>query len=770
MAIGERVRMIDAHERVTGSIDYVLNFQLPGMLVGKLLHSPHPHARVLNVDTSRAEALPGVVAVLSRNDLIDQDRFFPYFGPVIRDQAIVAIDKVRFAGDIVAAVAAVNADVAQEALDLIEVTYEELPSVTDEMQAMEPGAPILHESLPKIAASFADILLDTREGTNWCNRFKLRKGDVNRGFAEADLVVENVFHSPGAQHVPLEPHVSAAQVSEGKVTVWTSSQTPHLVRSQLAEIFKIPLSKVRVIVHTLGGGYGAKCYCKIEPVAALLAWKAQRPVKIALRREEDFLTASKHGATIRIKTGVMNDGTLVAHQAICHFNTGAYADVGPRLIKNGGYSTSGPYRFPHVWVDSYAVYTNTVPAGAFRGFGVSQGAWAYESQMDIIAEKLGMDPLELRRINMLVDGDTFATGEPLRDLHYGELLDDAATAIGYDEWKRDRAARKPDARILRGRAVTSIIKSTVTPSTSSATAKLNEDGSLSVLTSSVEMGQGAKTTLAQIAGHYADVPYEQVSVSEPDTDTTPYDQQTSSSRTTFSMGEAVKLAVREIKGELLDLAAQKLEVSTEDLETKDGRVIVRGVPDRSLSYGELVRASRQGNLLGRGTFATSGGLDHETGQGVASARWMQAATSCEVEVDTDTGRITVLRLHANSYAGRMINPLHCELQIEGSTIFGLGQALFEEMVYEDGHLQNGNLAEYMIPSFKDIPTDLSTFVLERPGSEEVHGIGETALPGVMPAIANAIYDAIGVRITDLPITPEKVLRALESRRNGGAGS
>jgi CO/xanthine dehydrogenase Mo-binding subunit len=278
------------------------------------------------------------------------------------------------------------------------------------------------------------------------------------------------------------------------------------------------------------------------------------------------------------------------------------------------------------------------------------------------------------------------------------------------------------------------------------------------------MGQGAKTTLAQIAAHYGDVPLHLVRVSEPDTDVTPYDQQTSSSRTTFSMGEAVKLAVREIKQELCDLAAGQLEVAPEDLQTEEGRVFVRGAPSRGLGYGQVVARSRRGNLLGRGTFATDGGLDADTGQGIATACWLQAAAACEVEVDTETGKIEVLKFHANTFTGRMVNPRQCELQIEGSTAFGVGQALFEEMVYEDGRLQNGNLADYTIPSFEDLPRDLTSFVLEAPGSEELYGIGETTLPPVMPAIANAVYNAVGVRITDLPITPEKVLRALHEQR------
>jgi CO/xanthine dehydrogenase Mo-binding subunit len=763
--------MIDAKERVTGQINYVLNLELPGMLHGKILRSPHAHARVLSVDTSKAETLPGVVAVLSRNDLLNQDTIFPYFGPVIRDQGVVAMDKVRFVGDPVAAVAAVDVDTAAAALELIEVEYEELPAVVDEADAIKPDAPVLHESFAKVTTGFADVILNTQEGTNFCNHFKLRKGDVDKGFAEADYVFEDVFRSPAVQHVTLEPHVSIGQVEAGKITVWTGTQTPHVVRSQVAEIFKVPMSQVRIIVHTLGGGYGGKCYPKLEPIAAVMAWKAGRPVKFVLTREEDFLTLTKHGVTVYMKTGVRKDGTITARENTCYFNTGAYADIGPRLIKNGGYGTAGPYRCDNVKIDSYAVYTNTVPAGAFRGYGISQGAWAYESQMDMIAERLGMDPYELRMKNLLRDGDTFCTGEEVHDMHYPELLADAARAVDWSGWRRDgrdgATERQGDGGTKkRGRAVTTVIKGTVTPSTSTAAAKLNEDGSLNVLTSSVEMGQGAKTVLAQMAAHYCDVPLEQVLVSEPDTDSTPYDQQTSSSRTTFSMGRAVKGAVVEIKEELLKLAAEQLEVAVGDLETGEGRVLVKGAPNRSLSYGEVVRKARRGNILGRGSFVTEGGLDPETGQGIGSVHWHHAATSCEVEVDTETGRIDVTKFHANVYAGVVVNPQQCELQTEGSTFFGLGQALYEAMVYEDGRLVNGNLGDYMIMSFEDVPKDLSVFVLERPGSDEVHGIGETSLPPVMPCVANAVYDAVGVRIKELPLTPEKVLRALQEKEAG----
>jgi CO/xanthine dehydrogenase Mo-binding subunit len=764
--VGQNVGYIDGGERVRGAVSYVLNAELPGCLTGRILHSPLAHARVLNVDASKAEKVPGVVAVLTRDDLIDNPDLYPYYGPVVRDQPIVAIDKVRFVGDTVAAVAAVDDDAAQEALDLIEVEYEELPAVFDPERALEPDAPVLHETFPpQRGATFADIIFNPGESSNRLNHFKLRKGDVDASFQQADRIFEHTFRCPPVQHVPLEPHVSMAIVEAGKITVWSGTQTPHVVRAQVADVFQAPLSQVRIIVHTLGGGYGSKCYPKLEPLAAVLAWKAKRAVKITLRREEDFLTCTKHQAVIHLKTGIDKDGHIVARKATCFFNAGAYAEISPRLVKNGGYATSGPYRIPNVWVDSYAVYTNIAPAGAFRGYGVSQAAWAYESQMDMIAEALGRDPLEYREFNVLHDGDTFCTGETVHDMHYrGLLLDDVKQAIGWQAgkeawWQKDPS---PAGAKRRGKAITCVIKGSVTPSTSSASCKLNEDGSLNVLTSSVEMGQGAKTVLAQLAAEAAGLPFEAVSVSEPDTDSTPYDQQTSSSRTTYSMGTAVTMAVGDALRQLKDLAAAQMEVSADDLECGDGQVRVKGT-SVSRTYTDVIRKARVGNILGHGTFATTGGLDPETGQGIGSVHWHHAAAGCEVEVDTETGKVDILQFHSSCFAGRVVNPRLAQLQIEGSTLFGVGQSLFEEMIYDGGQLVNPNLSDYMIPSFEDVPARLSVAAIEHPDAGEVHGIGETSVPPVMPCVANAVYNATGVRITELPLTPEKVLKALQEK-------
>ena len=771
-AIGENLSMIDAEERVTGRVNYALNAELPGMLHGKILRSPFPHARVVHIDASGAERMTGVGAILTRGDFTPESGYSAKYGRIFRDQSVVALDKVRFIGDPVAAVAAVNDDVAEEASSLIKVDYQELPAVFDEMDALNDGAPLVHDPRPDQQPMFSNLIQNLPGGSNLCSHFKLRHGDVELGFRQSDFVYEDLFRSPAAQHVPLEPHVTLAQFCQGKLTLWTSTQMPHAVRAQMAELLHLPLAQVRVIVETLGGGFGSKGSLRLEPIAAFLALKANRAVKIVLRREEEFVTVCKHPATIRIKTGVMKDGTLAARQVTAHFNTGAYSDIGPVVARNGGSAMSGPYKIPHVWIDSFAVWTNLVPAGALRGFGVPQAVWAYESQMDMIAERLEIDPVELRRKNLLRDGDLFATGEKLADIHFAELLNQAAASLewtpGDAHWIRAARAHNQNGAIRRGKGLALAIKATITPSTSAAAIKLNEDGSLNVLTSSVECGQGASTVLAQIAAAEMQVPVERVSVSHPDTDVTPYDQQTSSSRTTFSMGGAIGAAADDLKRQLLDHAGELLEASVKDLAVESGRIVVRGTPNRSLSYGDIAVRSKQGNLLGRGSFSTRGGLDLETGQGIGSVHWHQGAIGCEIEVDIETGKVRVLRLMPTVFAGRVVNPRLCELQLEGCAIFGLGQALFEEMAYgNQGQLLNTNLGDYNVPSFEDIAATIHTSALEQPNSGDLHGVGETLLPPVMAAIGNAVYNAVGVRIRDLPLTPEKILRQLRDRARAG---
>jgi CO/xanthine dehydrogenase Mo-binding subunit len=757
-SVGRSVDMFEAHARVSGTVNFALNAQAPGMVFAKLLRSPVPHARIRSIDVQAAEKMPGVVAVLTAADFDGPGAPARHHGPIVRDQPVLCGTKVRFAGDPVAAVAAETEQAAAAALQLIEVDYEELPFVSTVDEALAEGAELVHDTPPPPRErSYADIKLQGREG-NICTKFQLRKGDVEAGFAQADLVLEGVYESPAVQHVPMEPHVVIASWERGKLHVITSSQAPFAVRDALSEMFRISASRVRVTVPPIGGGYGAKTYAKFEPVTAALARKAGRPVKLVLSREEEFISITKHAARIHLRTGVMNDGRIVARQVRVLFNGGAYADISPRLIKNGGYSCVGPYDIPNVHVDSYAVYTNLPPAGAYRGYGVSQAAWAYEQQMDELADALGIDPVEFRRMNLLQQGERFATGEVMEEAKWEELLDRTAAAV---DWPRDRR-RQVDENLVRGKGLAVILKSTITPSTSHAALRLDADGSLQVLTSSVEMGQGAHTVLAQLAAEPLGIPISSVNVTAPDTDYTPYDQTTSSSRTTRAMGGALMQAADVIRVKLLKLAGDLLEVSPDDLVLEDGGVSVRGNPSTRLSIQDVFWRTRTGSISGDGEVITTGGLDPETGQGVASDHWHQGAASAEVEVDLGTGKVYVKYLHVIAYAGYVVNPKLARMQMHGSALFGLGHALYEELVYEDGVLTNPNLSDYSIASMDDLPEVLEVEFIEDEGRTHIHGLGETVLPPVIAAIGNAVSAAIGGRVTALPITPERVLRARKS--------
>lgn len=756
MEIGRRVPMSDAQARVTGGVDYTLGFDLPRQAHAHLLRSPYAHARVLRVDTSAAEKHPGVYAVVSRDDFVPGSGLEPFFGPMIRDMSPVAIDKVHFVGDVVAGVAAVDAETAAAAAALIEVDYEELPAVFDAQDALAPDAPLIHEGERRVIPARPDIKQRSIPGTNLMHRFTLRHGDVDAGFAAADHVIENVFDGASVEHVPMEPHNCVAQYKNGAFTIWSSTQSPFQVAQQVAGVLGVPQTDVRVIVGTLGGGYGNKVQAKLEPIAALLAKKAHRPVKLVTKREESFLVTTQHATTVRIKTGFSSDGTLVANETTCFYNCGPYADSSPNLITRA-YVAAGPYRFKHVKSDSYGAYTNAIPAGPFRGYGVTQVTWPHEAQMDAIADYLGVDPIELRRKNLLVGGDTFATGETFPEGHYLELLDWVEEKL---RWKDEPLVRRDGPRV-RAKGVACVIKGgTALPST--AAVKLNGDGSLNVLVSAVEMGQGAQTVLAQMAADWAGVPLSKVRVSEPDTATTPFESMTVASRTTFTVGASVKDAIADMRRQLTEVAAGLFGVGADSIVLDGGTVRVTDGTGRALPYGQVIMRTGRGNIIGTGFFRPVDGLDLETGQGVGSVQWHPGIVGCEVEVDTETGKCRVLELHAAVYTGQMINPLLSELQIEGSVFMGIGQTLFEEITLDvDGQIMNGNLNDYMIPSFLDIPVAMSVLGLEAEHAEMVHGLGETAVPPTRPAIANAIFRAIGARIPSLPLTAEKVLRAVD---------
>jgi CO/xanthine dehydrogenase Mo-binding subunit len=666
------------------------------MLHARIVRSPYPHARVLSLDTS---AVPEGVVVLLPDDV----RSLGPYGCQIKDQTVLALDRVRFVGDPVAAVAAATPRAAREAADLVEVAYAGLEAVYDAVEATEPGAPLVHDTQAIADSDVAYFDMRPQPGTNVCHRFRLRHGDIEVGFEEADVVVDETFTTAGAQHAHMEPHAAVARWEGGRLELWTGTQTPFNLRSDLAGVFGLDPDAVRIHCPPMGGAFGAKTFVRIEAIVAALARKAGRPVKCVLDRSEEWLTLNRHPAMIRVKVGARSDGTLAAKQVWCWANTGAYADCGPGVAQKMGFAAPGPYQIPHVWVDSHAVYTNLPPNGAFRGYGQMQCTWASELAMDLLAERLGIDPLELRLGNVLREGDRYCTGETMHDVHFAECLESAARAIGWHE-NRD------------GKGLALLLKGMQTPSRAAVALEREGEGEAYVVRcATAEMGQGARRAISLLAADLLGVDVARVRFPEPDTDLVPYDTRTTSSRSTYVMGRALEQAVADLRA------------------------------NGERGYGEI---------------EIPGGLDPDTGQGVASHHWHQGAAAAEVRVDEETGKVEVSRVHASVYAGRVVNRPGAELQNEGSMIMGIGTTLFERIEHADGQITNANLSDYEIPSFADVPR-LTHDLIEQEGAE-VHGLGETALPPVPAAIGNALV-SLGLRVRELPVSAEAVLTAVDER-------
>lgn len=770
--VGQSVYRTDANPKVTGRALHVGNIEMPGMLHVAVLRSPYPHARITSIDKSKAEMLNGVAVVLTGAEIAKMPGVDPHFGPAFRDQPMLAVEKVCYAGDPVVAVAAVDKRTAEDALQLVEVNYEPLAAAFDVLEAVRPESALVHEQ-HRPAKAFADLAhVSAGQQSNICYHFKLRTGDVERAFAEADRIFEDTFSSPPAQHVPMEPHVTLAYLDEHeRLNVWTASQSPSYVRTELSATFGIPMHRIRVRVPYIGGGYGAKLYGKLEPLVTVLALITKKPVRYALTREEEFLTITKHKVVTKIKTAIKN-GAISARKCEVFWDTGAYAEIGPRIGHKSGYTAAGPYRIPNVWIDSYCVYTNKVPAGAFRGFGVPQVIWAYDSQTDMIARAIGADPVEFRLNPALEEGERFATGTPVHSFGIKEAIRRAARAI---DWSKPKAAQAGTKR--RGKGIAAGVKAVLTPSISGAIVIMNADGTANVLSSTVEMGQGSETTMGQIVAEVLGIAPDRVHIVQPDTDVTPYDTITAGSRSTYHMGNAVRMAAAKVKTELFDVVASKLEVAPDDLAAGKGRVFVRGMENRGMTIGEifLAKFGSLGTTIAAEAVCqpTAGHMDPETGQSEKCTEyWFPSATAAEVEVDTETGQVKVLQLFCVGDTGTAINPRHCEQQLQGAAIMHLGLTMFEEMIFDEGQLVNGSLLDYQIASFKDLPQSIRPIVVEVPhesGPFGAKGAGETGALTVAPAIANAIEDAVGVRVRDLPITPERVLRAL-AEKSGKTGS
>jgi CO/xanthine dehydrogenase Mo-binding subunit len=745
--IGRSLPRLEGRDKVTGRAEYTHTMRLPGMLHAKIFRSTVAHGRIKSIDTSAAKRVPGVYRIITAEDIRTVIPA-PYYGPAFHDQPILAIDKVHFVGEPVAVALAADPHAAEEAAQLIVAEYEELPAVFDEVEAAA-NRTLVHEEL-KPAGTFADLKhLKGRKGTNIALDFKLRRGDVDKAFAAAAHVFEHTFHTQKVLHLPLEPFASIADWNERSLTIYTGSQGPSFVRTEIARLLGWPENRVRIKVPYLGGGFGAKLYIKMEALATALSMLVRRPVKVALTMEEQFYTITRHPSTFVIKTGVDASGRITARKCEVYWNGGAYADVGPRVTQKSGFTASGPYDIDNVWVDSYALYTNLPPSGALRGFGIPQLVWAYESHTDMMARALKLDPLEFRRKNLLREGRPQATGQIMRETKLDAVLERVAERLN---WAKPLA--RGNGALRRGRGIAVAIKAVISPTTSVANLTIAADGSTTLYCGTVDMGQGSDTAMAQIAGEVLDIPAESVRIVPRDTDVTPYDMGTLGSRSLFHMGHAVRLAAEE--------AREKIKAMAREVGEPEGSNIP--LPDLfKKKFG-----MQAGNIVGTGTYKPDY-IPPDPATGLTdkvTPFWMCAASGAEVEVDTETGHVRITRLITAVDCGRPVNPKIVETQISGAVLMQLGFTMFEKMHLDAGQVTNASLADYKIPAILDVPQAMENETVDSHlsiGPFGAKGVGETATFCVSPAIANAIEDACGVRLMALPLTPEAVFRALRAQ-------
>ena len=754
--LGKSVPRVDALEKVTGAAQYGGDVHLPGMLHGKFIRSKHAHAKILNIDTSEAEKLPGVRAIITQDDVESGRRVF-------------ATDKVLYLGEPIAAVAATDPDIAEEAADLVKIEYEVLPAVQDVMEAIQPDAPRLHSDdtkdgparrvfrteLRKLerddsqdhSARIAELNGQLEELAdevyyNVSAETHSNAGDVEQGFAESDLVVEDTYVIPRVHQTYMEPHVSVADVeSTGKVTVWASTQGPFAIRSGIAGTLGIPLNQINVIATTMGGGFGGRFGVALTHVpAVLLSQKTGRPVKIQMTREEEFTDGRPApGCVIKLKTGVKNDGTILAREGLAFWDSGSVsgASIGSTI------RLRGVYKFPHLKVDAYGVYTNKSGTAAYRAPGTPQVAFAGESQLDDIARKLNLDPVEFRLKNMRVEGDPVPAGPNEPKVGYKETLQAVADAV---DWKN--RTKEPN----QGWGV-AIGDWTNGCGPGGMFVSIHEDGSARIFHGSMDI-TGTDTALAQIVAEILTLPYDEVTISRGDTNSAPYATGSGGSVVTFTMGNTAKLAAEDTRRRLLELAAERLNTDVDSLELKDGQVsTIVADPPKSIGFGELAAYSLSttgGPIVGKGSFARKPSTP------------ALAAQIAKVEIDPETGRIKVLKMASSQDVGFAINPMAVEGQIEGGTVQGYAWATMEEMQYDEGGNVNPGFVDYRVPTTADLPTVQSVIVeVEAPdGPFGAKGVGEPPITPTLATMANAVADAVGIRITELPMKPEKVVEAL----------
>ena len=745
--VGKSLPRFDASGKVTGSAVYAADFALPGMLVGKVFRSTQAHARIVRLDVTHARALPGVRAVIGAADVPEVR-----YGGGLKDETIFAAGKVRYVGQPVAAVAATTPEAAEAALAAIEVVYEPLPAVLDLEAALAPGAPLVHEEWQ----SYTAIPILHRDG-NVCNRARIVVGDIERGFEEADRIFEHRFRTGMVHQGYTEPRAAVAQWdSSGTVTVWWNTQLPFEVQNTLAEILQTPPSKIRVVVPGIGGGFGGKLRVGVEHVAAFLAKKTGRAVKVITTSEEELTAAyPRQGTVVELKTGVTNDGRIVAKEGRIWFDTGAFAGSGPGVASVATLVLAGPYKIPNLRLEGFAVYTNKTNCGSFRAPSGPQANFAVESQMDIIADALGLDPLEFRLKNIVREGDEGPTGQVLNAVGLEECLRKAAAAIGWSD-------RRPGKWRGKGLACGWW---TTTGGSSGVYVKINPDGTVALNTGAAEIGTAALTGAAQVLAEELTVDLADISVVSADTFSTPFDFGAQGSRTAFAVGNACRAAVADLKPRVFALAAAQLGVEAEACALADKHVVADG---KRISLADLARLSQQtgGGLIAQGTFiAPPTAYDAKRVEGHVYPAFHSPsfhAHAVDLSVDPETGEVTLHKYVVAQDVGFAMNPTYIEGQIEGGVAQGLGQALSEEIVYEGGRVLNANLTDYKMPTTLDMPR-VDTILVQHPslvGPYGAKGVGEP--PNIEPpaAVANAVAAATGLRVTVLPITAERIALGL----------
>ena len=773
--IGVSVPRVDGVKKVTGAAKYVGDMKWPRMLYAKCVKSPYAHAKILSIDVSAAKALKGV------HDVITGDYYTKRGGLYLEDKNFLAVNTVKFCGEPVVAVAAETPEIAEAACELVKVEYEPLHVINNPMEGMAKDAILIH---PELHTYKVVPIFHPQAHTNISHHHIIRKGDADAAFKYAEehpdeyYITEHEYHVPHVQHTPIENHIAVAQYEpDGKCTVWASCQSPYAVRQALSASFDIPLNKMRIISPYVGGGFGAKAGTTIEGIIIPLAMHSKgRPVMMEYTREEEFVNSYvRQGLYTKIKTAVRkSDGKFLAVQNDFYWDGGAYTEYGVNIVKASGFASTGPYEFDNVKTDAYCVYTNNPVGGPYRGFGMCEIHFGIEQNIDEVAKEIGMDPIEIRRVNGLAPGKSTGTGEIMKSCGFLEALDQVAEAIQYD-----KPCDPPSGpHKVRGKGIAGGWKSPSQPTNagSAAIIRMNEDGTFFLMTSGHDIGQGSDTALTQIAAEVLCCDPSKFTIRTGDTDHTPYEWQTVASRITYCAGNAIKLAAEDLKEKLLDLAQIKLGYIKRELYLEDGWIINRNHPESRMPMSDLALglafedgSGYGGPAIGVGTFTLPNNINYDPATGYSpkpAAFWTTAVAGAEVEVDTETGIIEVKKMVESCDPGHIVNPELYKAQVEGGMMQALGTVLFEELKLKDGKVLNKSFVDYKIPTIDNAPETFIAMGVEHPeetGPYGARGIGEPAMVPGAPAIANAIYNATGCRFTEMPITPERMLKALQEK-------